>query len=99
MVFVEISCWSASVYIGEKVTKAIIDAFKMKETHLKQFWIIKLEVKENQFTKTTIIKSVLKKADLSKGNNYRGILRVKVRRGNALKNRILGAIDHISRCI
>jgi len=77
----------------------INDAFKMKETHLKQFWIIKLEVKENQFTKTTIIKSVLKKADLSKGNNYRGILRVKVRRGNALKNRILGAIDHISRCI
>jgi len=72
--------------------------FTGQEKRLKRFWFTKLGVTENQFTKTTLIKSALKKADTSRRNTYRGILRVKVRRGNALKNRILGALEHISAC-
>ena len=76
----------------------INEAFRSQEKRIKRFWLAKLSVKEDQFTKTTIIKSILKKVDTSRGNSYRGILRVKVRRGNALKNRILGALEHISAC-
>jgi len=70
--------------------------FKKEEKEIKNFWISLLEINENQFSKTTFIKTELKKGfkkDLSK---YKGILRVKVRRGLNLKNKILGALDHIS---
>jgi len=77
----------------------INNIFMNQEKRLKRFWFTKLGVRESQFTKTTLIKSILKKADPSRGNSYRGILRVKVRRGNALKNRILGALEHISACV
>ncbi|MFH1473089.1 MAG: hypothetical protein ABIF06_01590 [bacterium] len=73
-------------------------AFEGQEKKLKGFWIKKLGVKKEQFSKTTVIKTNLKKADISHRNTYKGILRVKVRRGNALKNRILGALKHISTC-
>jgi len=76
----------------------INDIFVNQEKRLKRFWFTKLGVRESQFTKTTLIKSTLKKADTSRGNIYKGVLRVKVRRGNALKNRILGALEHISAC-
>jgi len=72
--------------------------FRSQVKSLKLFWLKKLGVKENQFTKTTIIKTILKKADISRKNTYKGTLRVKVRRGNALKNKILGALEHISTC-
>jgi len=72
--------------------------FKNQEIRLKRFWLTRLGAKEEQFTKTTLIRTVLKKADTSRRNTYKGILRVKVRRGNALKNRILGALEHISTC-
>ncbi|OHB11476.1 MAG: hypothetical protein A3G05_00450 [Candidatus Zambryskibacteria bacterium RIFCSPLOWO2_12_FULL_45_14] len=72
--------------------------FRSQAKSLKLFWLKKLGVKENQFTKTTIIKTILKKADISRNNTYKGTLRVKVRRGNAFKNRILGALEHISAC-
>ncbi len=73
--------------------------FKNQEARLKRFWLTKLRVKESQFTKTTLIRTILKKADTSKKNTYKGILRVKVKRGNALKNRILGTLEHISACV
>jgi hypothetical protein len=77
---------------------SINEVFRNQEKRLKQIWLTKLGVKENQFTKTTLIRTVLKKADNSRNNTYTGIIRVKVRRGNALKNRILGALEHISAC-
>jgi hypothetical protein len=77
----------------------INNVFKNKEKQLKQFWLTKLGVKESQFSKTTIIKTSLKKADISKENTYKGTLRVKVGRGNALKNRILGTLEYISSCV
>ncbi|MEK7187097.1 MAG: hypothetical protein AAB690_02250 [Patescibacteria group bacterium] len=76
----------------------INEVFENQERKLKRFWVKKLGVKEEQFSKTTVIKTNLKKADISRKNTYKGILRVKVRRGNALKNRILGALKLISTC-
>lgn len=70
--------------------------FKSKEGQIKKFWISLLGVKDNQFSKTTFIKTELKKGFTKDMSNYHGILRVKVRRGLSLKNKILGAIDHIS---
>jgi len=76
----------------------INDGFRNQERRLKHFWSTTLGVKNSQFTQTTIIKTALKKLDVSKRNTYKGILRVKVRRGNILKNRILGALEYISAC-
>ena len=70
--------------------------FRKYERKIMDFWMDLLGVKEDQFSKTTIIKSVLKKGSLENMQNYNGILRVKVRRGLSLKNKILGAIDHIA---
>ena len=76
----------------------INDVFKNHAVQIKTFWITRLRVKEGQFSKTTLIKTGLKKADIFNEDTYKGILRVKVRSGNALKNRILGALEHISTC-
>src|ERR1035437_100819 len=70
--------------------------FESQENKIKKFWVNLLSVKDNQFSKTTRIKTKLKKAFLKNGQTYNGILRVKVRKGTSLKNKILGAIDHIS---
>ena len=75
------------------------DIFRAQERRLKKYWVSGLRVSEKQFTATSFIKTNLKKAITSKGNTYTGVLRVKVRRGNSLKNKILGAIDHISACV
>lgn len=74
----------------------INNLFKKEEKNIKSFWVNKLNVREDQFSKTTTIKTNLKKASIKNKENYKGILRVKVRRGLALKNKILGAIDYIS---
>ena len=70
--------------------------FKSQENKIKNFWINLLDVKNDQFSKTTRIKTKLKKAFLKNGQTYKEILRVKVRKGTSLKNKILGAIEHIS---
>jgi len=60
------------------------------------FWINFLGIKKEQFSKTTFIQTDLKKASLKNIEKYKGILRVKVRKGTSLRNKILGAIDYIS---
>lgn len=70
--------------------------FKLKEKQIKSFWINLLKIKEDQFSKTTYTKTELKKSYIKDISNYKGIMRIKVRRGLSLKNKILGAIDHIS---
>lgn len=70
--------------------------FKKYESEIMNFWIDLLGVRGDQFSKTTVIKSTLKKGSLGNMKNYNGILRVKVRRGLSLKNKILGAIDYIA---
>ena len=75
----------------------INQAFKHQEKHLKKFWVQTLRIPEQQFSKTTIIKTRLKKAIVHNQRTYSGVLRVKVRRGLDLKNRILGALDYIGK--
>ncbi len=72
------------------------DIFKIEKEKIKNFWIKYLNIKENQFSKTTLIKSKLKKASFKNIATYRGVLRIKVRRGLFLKNKILGAIDYMA---
>ena len=70
--------------------------FKKEENNIKTFWINFLDIKKEQFSKTTFIKTNLKKGSLKNKEKYKGILRVKVRKGTALRNKIMGAIEHIS---
>ena len=74
----------------------INDFFKKYDKNIKTFWVNLLSVNSDQFSKTTLIKTNLKKGSVKNIENYHGILRVKVRKGLALKNKILGAIGHIS---
>lgn len=74
----------------------INEFFRKRENTLKNFWIGFLGIKKEQFSKTTFIKTNLKKASLENMEKYKGILRIKVRKGTALRNKILGAIGHIS---
>ncbi|MEQ1561667.1 MAG: hypothetical protein ABL899_03030 [Nitrospira sp.] len=74
----------------------INNLFKNDEKNIKNFWIDLLKIEGKQFSKTTLIKTKIKKGFVKDVSKYKGILRVKVRRGLALKNKILGAIDYIS---
>ena len=70
--------------------------FESEKKKIMNFWMKYLNAKEFQFSKTTIINTNLKKTNTKNIDSYKGILRVKVRRGLILKNKILGAIDAIS---
>ena len=74
----------------------INEFFRKEEYNIKFFWMNFLGIKEEQFSKTAFIQTNLKKSSLEKIEKYRGILRVKVRKGTALRNKMLGAIDCIS---
>jgi hypothetical protein len=75
----------------------INEFFRKEENNIKSFWINFLSIQERQFSKTTFIKTNLKKALLKDVDKYKGILRVKVRKGTSLRNKILGAIEHLSK--
>ncbi|MEK7635309.1 MAG: helix-turn-helix domain-containing protein [Patescibacteria group bacterium] len=75
---------------------SINEVFINQEKKIKNFWIKYLNIQENQFSKTTFIKTKLKKANMRNLTTYKGILRVKVRRGLSLKNKVLGAIEYIA---
>lgn len=70
--------------------------FRKEEKKINFFWVNFLGIKETQFSKTTFIQTNLKKASIVDKEKYKGILRVKVRKGTHLRNKILGAIDYIS---
>ena len=74
----------------------INEFFKKEENSIKSFWINLLDIKKEQFSKNTYIKTNLRKASLKNKEKYKGILRVKVRKGTFLRNKILGALEHIS---
>lgn len=74
----------------------INEFFRKEEKQIKSFWIDFLGIKNGQFSKTTFIKTNLKKVSFKNKGKYKGILRVKVRKGTHLRNKILGAIEHIS---
>ena len=79
------------------IFRLTINEFSRKEEgNIKNFWVNFLGIKKEQFSKTTYIQTNLKKASMKNVESYKGILRVKVRKGTALRNKILGAIGHIS---
>ena len=89
-----------------KVTKenlifrlTINEVFKDYVDKIKYFWIKVLGVNENQFSATTFIRTSLRKADVSNLKTYHGILRIKVRKGRELRDKIMGAIEHINSCL
>ncbi|HEY4502414.1 MAG TPA: helix-turn-helix domain-containing protein [Candidatus Paceibacterota bacterium] len=58
------------------------------------YWAQLTGIPQDQFTKATFIKTSSKKR-YANHDNYFGILRVKVRRGSLLKQRILGSLEGI----
>lgn len=74
----------------------INEFFKKEENNIKVFWINFLGIKKEQFSKTTFIQTNLKKASSQDKEKYKGILRVKVRKGISIRNKILGAIERLS---
>jgi len=75
----------------------INEIFKKEERNIKKFWVSFLGVSDEQFSKTTYTQTILKKASLKNIEKYKGILRVKVRKGTNLRNKIMGAIEQISK--
>lgn len=69
---------------------------KNREKKVLDFWTKYLNIPISQFTKTSFIKSVSKKV-YKNHDNYFGVLRVKVRRGVNLRNRILGSIEFLAK--
>ncbi len=92
--------WFKKIYAIDKkelIFRISINSVHQKrEIDVKKFWTNTLKVSSDQFTKTSFIESVSKKV-YSNSNNYFGVIRVKVRRGTNLRNRILGAIEFLSK--
>lgn len=59
-----------------------------------KYWSVVTNLPLTQFTKTSVINSKTKKI-YSDPENYFGVLRVKVRRGTELRNRILGSLEKL----
>ncbi len=77
----------------------INNVFRVQEKIVKEFWIKNLKIKKEQFSVTTFTKTNLKKADVSNLISYHGILRIKVRQGGGIRDKVIGALEHINSCI
>lgn len=92
--------WLESVFGIDKkdliLRVSINNIHAKRETHVLCFWERLLGVPRIQFTKTSFIKSQSRKVFKNSTKHY-GTLRIKVRRGAALRVRVLGAIAHIGR--
>jgi len=74
---------------------SINNLFQNKEKPVLQFWSKLIKVPLDQFTKTSFIKSKIKKVYPNHLTHY-GTLRVKVRRGTNLRRRIMGSLQALS---
>lgn len=90
--------WLCRIYGIQKTD--LIFRISINQIHSKRidtvmrYWTQLLGVSKTQFTKTSLIKSPVKK--LYKNNdNYYGVLRVKVRNGVNLRRRILGSLEKL----
>jgi transcriptional regulator with XRE-family HTH domain len=63
---------------------------------VESYWVREVAIPFTQFTKTSIIKSTIKKVYKNNGEHF-GTLRIKVRRGTRLRRVVLGAIGNFSR--
>ncbi len=67
---------------------------KKREKEVMKFWIDSLNVFENQFSKTSFIKTEKKKI-YKDGKKYYGTLRMKVRKGTKLRRKIMGSVGEV----
>ena len=65
-----------------------------REEEIIKYWSLLTGLNYSQFTKTSFIKAKSKKV-YTNGDNYFGVLRVKVRNGTNLRRRILGSLTEI----
>jgi hypothetical protein len=91
--------WVNNVY-GIPV-RNLITRVSVNETHsdridvIERYWSRITNIPTSQFTKTSLIKAHSRKSYSNRENHF-GTLRIKVRRGTALRRRILGGIKAIS---
>lgn len=75
----------------------INELFIDKLLEIEEYWQTVTKIDKTQFTKTTVIKSKLNKKYNIDG--YKGTLRIKVKKGEFLKKRILSSIKQIHQTI
>ena len=92
--------WFCEIYEVKKedfIARVSINiSHQKKVSSILKFWSNKTRIPLNRFTKTSLIKSVSKKI-YPDNKNYYGVLRVKVRKGTLLKQRILGGIEFLTK--
>jgi hypothetical protein len=71
--------------------------FIESQLDIERYWRSVTQINKEQFTKTTVIQSKLNKKYNIEG--YKGTIRIKVKRGEFLKTRILESIQQIQRVI
>jgi len=88
--------WLKEVYsVGKQdliLRVSINQVHREREREVIRYWKKLLSVSSSQFTKTSFVKTEVKKR-YANHDNYYGILRVKVKRGSMLKQRILGSLE------
>ena len=65
---------------------------------VKDYWSALTNIPQDQFSKTSLIKTRSKKMYANRQNHF-GTLRVKVRRSTALRRRIMGSLEEIGKQI
>ncbi len=90
--------WLKDVYNIERdrlIARVSINASHLKrEDAVAQFWSKKTSIPISQFTRTSFIKTQSKKVYPNAAEHF-GTLRIKVRRGAALRRRILGSLGSL----
>jgi hypothetical protein len=77
---------------------SINEMHKIRLSEVEAFWSKLLRVPKQQFTKSSLIKTKNVKV-YENVNEHMGTLRVKVRKGTAMRRRTLGAIQQISKTL
>lgn len=71
-------------------------AYRSSESKIIEYWSDITHTKVSQFTKTSFIKTRLKKYDKKSHGAYFGTLRIKIRRATNLHRRILGSLEYLA---
>lgn len=91
--------WLKDIYLIKKedliLRVSINKIHKHRLEDILDYWSDTTKIPKTQFTKTSFIKSKTKK-EFADPNNYFGTLRIKVRKGRMLRERILGSISQLA---
>ena len=92
--------WMEQIYGIERVDfilrLSINAAHKTRAQEIQRFWSKITKIPESQFTKSSLVFASQKQINRD-SSTYIGTLRIKVRRGTALRRRILGSISEIQK--